>query len=921
MPPKRQRMRLQQVDYRPPDSQRMWPLDVSAAALGGLVLLLILTNLSWHDPRPLYNAGTYLILVVVVSLALAFLLRTVTSKFLRKSIQIGFLFSLCMHLLMLIFAVNVIVFTAFQPMATKGESKKRTPIRKTVPEHIFQTPRDSEETPDWSKPVDSETASRVVPKEARQLPPVVRSQPRLEVPKPRQPEKQPMQKSLMERDQPTPSQPKLADSPGKLARRISKQESPKPTSNPIEVPENSSSATQPVEAQPSERQLANSSRSSAASRAASQPERSSESPDSMPVTRPRPLQTAAASNSPDTPLPRLGDAGLTRMRRSRSISAPAAIAGSAPAPLTVSVAQQSPTAAMMLSPAEIPTTRSGETSGAQLSSGQAPSYMAQTVQQQPSAGTEVARNTMAASAGSPTVNAGSAERAPGRARRANVAQGFAPIGSANPIDSLPQMTEGTTGQGREQGTSESLEDRLADTDGDGPAQRSGETGGANTGDIAPSGAPDMSLDLLAELDGIGIGREPAAIVGLMPGDMQPEIASMELPREGRPRREVGGPATPAGTQIAAVESFSRRVMRTSGGTSSSAPGMGGPATEEAIERGLAYLASVQNEDGSWSLQGHGDAVILQSDTAATGLCLLAFQGAGYTHLQHQYANTVSKGLKFLLDNQRSSGNLYRSENPVSDENVMLYSHGIASLALCEAYGMTQDRELRTAAQDALDYIVNTQHVKRGGWRYTPQISSDTSVTGWMMMALKSGDLAGLEVPQSAYDGIDKWLSLAQQSGRMDRYRYDPFAPDTAKQRHGRLPSPTMTAVGMLMRMYNGWRRDNESMQSAAEYLLRYPPRLGDQQRTLRDGYYWYYATQVMFHMGDEYWERWNGYLNPLLLDTQIKRGPESGSWDPELPVRDRWGMHAGRLYVTTMNLLNLEVYYRHLPIYEDTAAQ
>ena len=75
----------------------------------------------------------------------------------------------------------------------------------------------------------------------------------------------------------------------------------------------------------------------------------------------------------------------------------------------------------------------------------------------------------------------------------------------------------------------------------------------------------------------------------------------------------------------------------------------------------------------------------------------------------------------------------------------------------------------------------------------------------------------------------------------------------------------------------------------------------------------------MFHMGGEHWEQWNQHLNPLLLRSQIKSGPKSGSWDPELPVRDRWSPHAGRLYVTTMNLLNLEVYYRHLPIYEDTA--
>ena len=345
----------------------------------------------------------------------------------------------------------------------------------------------------------------------------------------------------------------------------------------------------------------------------------------------------------------------------------------------------------------------------------------------------------------------------------------------------------------------------------------------------------------------------------------------------------------------------------------------GPATEEAIERGLAYLASIQNEDGSWSLQGHGEEVLLHSDTAATGLCLLAFQGAGYTHRQHQYADTVSRGLQFLLQSQRTNGDLYRAEDQVSNRNVALYSHGIASLALCEAYGMTQDPELKESAQLALRYIIVTQHPQRGGWRYTPGISSDTSVSGWMMMSLKSGELSGLDVSEETYRGIDKWLGLAQSPDRPDRYRYNPYAPDTPTQRHGRTPTPTMTAVGMLMRMYSGWRRDKDEMQSAADYLLKFPPQMGTAKSPQRDAYYWYYATQVMFHMGGDYWKSWNQYLNPLLLESQIREGPDMGSWDPARPVPDRWSPHAGRLYVTTMNLLNLEVFYRHLPIYDETA--
>ncbi len=126
----------------------------------------------------------------------------------------------------------------------------------------------------------------------------------------------------------------------------------------------------------------------------------------------------------------------------------------------------------------------------------------------------------------------------------------------------------------------------------------------------------------------------------------------------------------------------------------------------------------------------------------------------------------------------------------------------------------------------------------------------------------------------------------------------------------------MTSVGLLMRLYRGWRRDREEMIAGADYLLEHLPEM---ETNRRDAYYWYYGTQLMYHMGGEYWERWNAELRPMLLETQESQDPFSGSWSARNPVPDRWGAHAGRLYVTTLNLLSLEVYYRHLPIHEDPA--
>jgi len=385
------------------------------------------------------------------------------------------------------------------------------------------------------------------------------------------------------------------------------------------------------------------------------------------------------------------------------------------------------------------------------------------------------------------------------------------------------------------------------------------------------------------------------------------------------RHQVGGLPATSTAAIVPAESFRRRPRDAAGGWGD---GLGSPPplTEETIDHGLNFLVRQQLADGSWSLQSiPGEQTALVTDTGATALALLAFQGAGYNHREHRYADVLRGGIEYLLKNQKHDGDLFLPLDDQSNQSVWLYSHALAALALCEAYGMTQDPSLKEPAQKALNFIVAAQHPERGAWRYAPQVGSDTSVSGWMMMALKSGELGGLEVPERVYASIRKWLDKSQASDREPHlYRYNPLAPNTPEQAHGRQPTKTMTSVGLLMRLYLGWRRDNPNMIRGAQYLAEHLPALGTPNDPQRDTYYWYYATQVMFHMGGDYWKAWNERLHPLLTETQIKQGPMAGSWDPRGSVPDRWAPHAGRLYVTTMNILSLEVYYRHLPLYEDT---
>ncbi len=345
---------------------------------------------------------------------------------------------------------------------------------------------------------------------------------------------------------------------------------------------------------------------------------------------------------------------------------------------------------------------------------------------------------------------------------------------------------------------------------------------------------------------------------------------------------------------------------------------GSEQSEKAVEMGLDFLARHQSTNGRWSLHGFGQGHnypgdigegMMESDTAGTGLALLAFLGAGYTHLEDKYRDNVAAGLQFLIEHQQQDGDLFTGIG--GSKYVWLYSHGIASIALCEAYGMTRDPSLKAPAQKALDFIMAAQNSAQGGWRYAPGVGADTSVSGWQLMALKSGQLTGLRVDPAAFQGVQTWLDSARDSADPSLYVYRP----RALQEHQRTPSAAMTAEAMLMRLYvNG--NDRDYVDRGAAYLRTRLPSIGASPQD-RDAYYWYYATQVMFHLQGSHWEAWNNRLRPLLTDSQVQQGALAGSWNPLGRVPDRWGPQAGRIYVTAMHLLMLEVYYRHLPLFGD----
>ena len=325
---------------------------------------------------------------------------------------------------------------------------------------------------------------------------------------------------------------------------------------------------------------------------------------------------------------------------------------------------------------------------------------------------------------------------------------------------------------------------------------------------------------------------------------------------------------------------------------------GSEASESAVELGLAWLAEHQWSDGGWSFHFQNDRCngkcssggTIESRTAATGLALLSFLGAGYTHQDGKYRQVVDQGLKFLLNNARKA--TYGSNlGAASPGMTKMYSHGIATMALCEALALTRDEALRPTATDCIRYIINAQH-QRGGWRYEPRQPGDTTVTGWQLMALKSAEMAGIDVPTPVWTRAGQFLdSVATSAG--SRYGYT--SPGEGL---------TTTSIGLLMRMYLGWDRLHGALELGASFVAGRGP-------SQTDMYFNYYTTLALHHIRNDEWERWNPKMRDYLVQTQERNGHERGSWH----FHDHHGQQGGRLYTTCMAIMTLEVYYRYLPLY------
>lgn len=354
---------------------------------------------------------------------------------------------------------------------------------------------------------------------------------------------------------------------------------------------------------------------------------------------------------------------------------------------------------------------------------------------------------------------------------------------------------------------------------------------------------------------------------------------------------------------------------------------GGTAeSEAAVLSALKWLALHQHSDGGWSFD-HRNANckgqcsqpgnMPRSRVAATGMAVMTLLGSGNSCYDGPYRRNVEAGLQFIAANARQVPAGADLRGTFEGQKGM-YIQAISTICMAQAMhqnaaalqvagprarkvGMktrrqleVETRQLSNAAQGGVQFLINAQN-SQGGWKYEPGSNGgDTSVLGWVVTALVTARDAGVSVPDSVFDGVTQFLDSVQtEDGAFYGYEEPGSKAST-------------TAIGLFCRLHSGWDETHPALARGVDFLRRRAPERNDM-------YYNYYATQVMRQWGGPSWEKWNSIMREQLVSTQRTSGHRAGSWD----VADQYGEAGGRLYMTCLAAMTLEVYYRHVPILDD----
>jgi hypothetical protein len=311
--------------------------------------------------------------------------------------------------------------------------------------------------------------------------------------------------------------------------------------------------------------------------------------------------------------------------------------------------------------------------------------------------------------------------------------------------------------------------------------------------------------------------------------------------------------------------------------------------DKALEKAVAFLVTQQKQDGAF-----GD----KYPVAMTGLAIMALLAVGYTPDDATHGDRIRRGLNYVLSQMRDDG--YLGHN----DNSRMYGHGICTLMLTEAAGMTRDevleRRLVEACRRAVKLILRAQAIRKGGdqqggWRYEPNSAdSDLSLTGWQTMALRSAKNIGIEVPNTAIQSAIAYIRANS-------------APDGGFAYQGKADHPVLRGIGLLALPVCGVYDAPELAKTTAK-MLADPPKWQGPWFFYRT----YYAAVGMYQMGDQAWNR----FFPLVDDMLIGHQNADGSW-PDPPGNNELSGYAPTpVYTTAMAALALAVHHHLLPIYQ-----
>lgn len=306
-----------------------------------------------------------------------------------------------------------------------------------------------------------------------------------------------------------------------------------------------------------------------------------------------------------------------------------------------------------------------------------------------------------------------------------------------------------------------------------------------------------------------------------------------------------------------------------------------PATQQAIDRALAWLANRQNDDGSFGGSGYSRNI------AVVSLAGMAFLSAGNTPGRGEYGGHLNKCISYVLNAADESGFI---SIPSTASHGPMYDHGFATLFLAEIYGMTPDSEVREKLHRAVRLIVTTQNAE-GGWRYQPKpIEADISVTICQVMALRAARNAGLFVPNETIDRCIDYVKRSQNADGGFMYMLSGG------------PSQFPRSAAGVVALYSAGLYEGDEIRKGLDYIAQQTPRVEDFSRGTHAMYGHYYAAQAMWQAGGEHWNKWYPAIHEVLLKSQ----QADGSWmDLICPE-----------YGTAMACIILQMPNNYLPIFQ-----